>query len=220
MAALSEHRRVRRLGSIKSLVLLATLIAVIVSELAVAETAEQPSNIAPQTQTSPVRRFFNSPQYKWGMTWLNFGIICFLFYRYARKPLLGFLDARARQVADTLEHSKRTEDQAKAGLRDAIRKLAGVEDEKKQIIQLAREVSEKQRAAILGDARRAAHRVAEQLDADIERARYLARQRVVEMLANQAVEEAEGHIAKAMTHEDHAALIDRFIEQLDRSMLV
>jgi F-type H+-transporting ATPase subunit b len=154
------------------------------------------------------------------MTYLNFGIVCFLFYRYARKPLLKFLDARAREVAETLEHSRRTKEEAGGELRAAIRRLAGVEEEKKQILQLATEVSEKQRAMMLEDAQRAADRVAEQLDADIERARYLARERVTELLANQAVEEAERHIAQTITQEDHAALIGRFIEQLDRTMVV
>ena len=220
MLASGENRRARRWSCMALLLVLAALVAFTLCETAGANTAEDASSTAAQPQISPIRRFFNSAQYKWGMTFFNFGIICFLLYRYARKPLLEFLDARARQVAETLEHSRRTKEEAEAELRAAIRKLAGVEEEKKQIVQLATEVSENQRATILEDAQRAADRVAEQLDADIERARYLARERVTEMLANQVVDEAGQHIARTITRKDHAALIDRFIEQLDRTMFV
>ena len=198
---------------------LTTLVALAVCETALAQEGDDAATTAAQHDISPIRRLLNSPQYKWVMTFLNFGIICFLFYRYARKPLLNFLDARARQVAETLERSEATEEKAKAELREAIRRLAGVEDEKKQIIQLATEVSEKQRAMILEDARRAAERVVEQLRRDVERAHYLARKRTLELLANLVVDEAERHIVQTVTPEDHAALIDRFIEQIDRVMV-
>ena len=215
-----ENQRAGRWRCTVLLLVPAALIALTLCETAAAKTAVDASSTAAQQQISPVRRFFNSAQYKWGMTFLNFGIICFLFHRYARKPLLTFLDARARQVAETLEHSRRTKEEAQAELRAAIRKLAGVEEEKKLIVQLATEVSENQRATILEDAQRAAERVTEQLNADVERARYLARKRTVELLANQVLDEAEDRIARTITRKDHAALIDRFIERLDRTMVV
>jgi F-type H+-transporting ATPase subunit b len=104
-------------------------------------------------------------------------------------------------------------------LREAIRKLSGVDDEKKRIIELATEVGEKQRARILEDAQRAADRVAEQLRGDMDRARYLAQQRTLELLANQVVDEAERYIVQTITPDDHAALVGRFIERIDRTMV-
>jgi len=220
MVAFRESRQACRRSSVTLVLLLALLLALTVCQTGMAKTEEDTSGTATQGDVSPVRKFFNSPAYRWGMSWLNFGIICFLVYRYARPPLLKFLDARAREVAETLEHSRRTEGEAGGELRGATRKLAGVQEEKKQILQLATEVSEKQRAMILQDTQRAADRVAKQLDADIERARYLARERVTELLANRAVEEAERHIAQTITQEDHASLIGRFIDRLDRTMVV
>jgi len=208
-----------RLCGVTLVLCLAALFALGVSEIAAAEAGDDVSSAGAQPATSPVRAFFNSPQYRWGMTWLNFGIICFLFYRYARKPLLGFLDRRAQQVAEMLERSTKAKQEAEAGLRDATRQLAGVAHEKRRIVELATEVGEKQRVTIREDAQRAADRVEEQLAADIERARYLARQRVVELLASEAVDEAERRIVGTITQEDQAALIERFIEQLDRSMV-
>ena len=201
------------------LLLLAALTLLTVCESAMAIGDEDAATAAAQPEVSPVRKFFNSPQYKWGMAFLNFGIICFLFHRYARKPLLNFLDARAREVAETLERSRDTRERAEAELREAIRKLSGVDDEKKRIIELATEVSEKQRARILEDAQRAADRVVEQLRGDMDRARYLAQQRTLELLANQVVDEAERYIVQTITPDDHAALVGRFIEQIDRTMV-
>ena len=187
---------------------------------ALAKTAEDATDAAAQLEVSPVRKFFNSTGYRWGMTFLNFGIICFLFFRYARKPLLNFLDAKAREVAETLERSKAAKEKAAAELREAIRKLADVDDEKEQIIRFATEVSEKQRAGILEDSERAAERVEIQLQTDIERARYLARKHATEILANQVIDAAEDHVADTLTPEDHAALVDRFIERIDEAMFV
>ncbi len=198
------------------LIVCAVLAGVAACEVAAAATAEDG---AAQPEVSTIRKFFNSPGYKWGMTLLNFGVICFLFLRYARKPLLDFLDGKARQVAETLERSKAAQEKAGTDLREAIRKLAGAGAEKKRIIQFATEVSEKQRTRILDDAERAALRVEEQLRADIERARYLAKKLATERLANQVIDAAEDHIADTLTPEDHTALVNRFIERIDKAML-
>jgi F-type H+-transporting ATPase subunit b len=199
-----------------TLFVLAVLAVMAAYEVAIAAAAE---DSATPPEVSPVRKFFNSPGYRWGMTFINFGIICFLFIRYARKPLLNFLDAQAKQVAETLERSRAAQEKAGAELREAIRQLAGVDDEKEQVIKFATEVSEKQRARILEGAERAAQRIDEQLQADVERARYLARKHATEILANQVIDAAEDHIADTLTPEDHAALVDRFIEQIDRTMV-
>ncbi len=220
MVALRENSRARVWGAVPLALFLALLLALTVCLTGMAGTEEGTSRTSDQGDVSPVRRFFDSAAYKWGMSWLNFGIICFLVYRYARPPLVRFLDARAREVAETIERSTRTKQEAQAELREAIRRLAGVAHEKRRIVQLATEVGDKRRAAILEDAQRAAERVTEQLDADMERARYMARHRLVEQLVSQVVDEAEQRIVATITEEDHAALIERFIEQLDRSMVV
>jgi F-type H+-transporting ATPase subunit b len=201
------------------LLALAVLVALTVCETAMAQGEEDAATAAAQQEVSPIRKFFNSPQYRWGMTFVNFGIICFLFRRYAWKPVLGFLDARAREVAETLERSQLAKERAEAELREAIRKLSGVKSEKDQIVELATEVSEKQRAMIVEDGQRAAERVAEQLRGDMDRARYLARKRASELLANQVMDETAKHIVETITPDNHAALIDRFINRLDRTMV-
>ena len=216
----SHPGKCRRGASIAALLLaLAVLAALTVCETAMAQVEEDAATAAAQPEVSPIRKFFNSPQYGWGMAFLNFGIICFLFYRYARKPLLNLLDARAREVAETLERSKDAKEKAEAELRDAIRKLSGVKSEQEQIIALATEVSERQHAMIIEDAQRAAERVVEQLGGDMERARYVARKRASELLANQVMDETAKHIIETITPDDHAALIDRFIDRLDRTMV-
>lgn len=217
IAGMSRSKDARGKRFVTLLLVSAVLAGLAACEVDAATTA---ADAAAQSEVSPVRKVLNSPAYRWVMTFLNFGIICFLFFRYARKPLLNFLDAQARQVAEILERSKAVQEKAGAELREAIRELAGVDEEKEQIIQFATEVSEKQRARILEGAERAAERVEEQLQADIDRARYLARKRATEILANQVLDAAGRHVAETLTPEDHAALLDRFIEQLDKAMLV
>jgi len=212
-----EHRR--GASFVALLMILAVLTTLTVCETVMAQVEEDAATAAAQPEVSPIRRFFNSPQYRWGMEFLNFGIIFFLFHRYARKPLLNLLDARAREVAETLERSRTAKEQAEAELREAIRKLSGVEAEKERIIELAVEVSEKQRAMIIEDAQRAAERVTERLRGDMDRARHLARTRASELLASQVMDETAKHIVETITPDDHAALIERFIDRLDRTMV-
>ena len=38
------------------------------------------------------------PTYDIVMRWLNFGILIVLFFRYARKPLVAFLNGQSRQI--------------------------------------------------------------------------------------------------------------------------
>ena len=80
-------------------------------------------------------------------------------------------------------------------------------------------MSEKQRAMIIEDAQRAAERVTERLRGDMDRARHLARTRASELLASQVMDETAKHIVETITPDDHAALIERFIDRLDRTMV-
>jgi F-type H+-transporting ATPase subunit b len=194
------------------------LLVVMTGTYSVLASAAEPG-ASGEAQMSPVRKFFSSSAYEWGMTLINFGIVCYLIYRYGKAPLLKFLDGRVQRVADTLHQSARAKEEAQEGLRGAIRKLAGVEDGKRRIIQLGAEMGEKQRETILKETQQVADHVMDQLRHDVQSAEYLARKRALELLADEVVREAEHHIIQTITPEDHVALIDRFIDQMDETFV-
>ena len=46
------------------------------------------------------------PTYDSVMRWLNFGILIVLFFRYARKPLVTFLNGKSRQIEENIKSDR------------------------------------------------------------------------------------------------------------------
>jgi F-type H+-transporting ATPase subunit b len=61
------------------------------------------------------------PTYDFIMRWINFGIIVFVVYKYARKPFMNFLRGRKEKVAVEIEELEARRDEAVAKI-DRTRK--------------------------------------------------------------------------------------------------
>jgi F-type H+-transporting ATPase subunit b len=76
-----------------------------------------------------------------GLTWLTFGLLAFLLYKVAWKPILAALDQREKQIRDALEEARLCREEY-ARLDERRRQLIDEADAKaRQIVEQARQAA-------------------------------------------------------------------------------
>ena len=92
------------------------------------------------------------PTYDLVMRWLNFGILIVLFFRYARKPLAGFLKGQSRQIGEKIKRVETEKETIQTRVNDLLNEREKSRERLEQI--RARFVSqgEKKKQKIIDDA--------------------------------------------------------------------
>ena len=151
------------------------------------------------------------------MLWVNFGILVFLFIRFARKPLMDFLHSTRNKIREDLDKVKESLNGAKTIRDEEIAKTKDLEslleDVRKSILDMGKREKEEiirqgQAAAekMIQEAREyAAHRVA------------LAKKKLSDDMVDRAITIAEKGLREGLSNEDHDKLIDRFVQDLSSS---
>jgi len=117
-------------------------------------------------------------------TWIVFGALLFVLWKFAFPPILRATEERERRIQRQLEDAERMNAEAKAAAEEHQRLLAGARDQALGLINEAKQVSQHEREAMLRKTR-------EEQDAILERARReieAERDRAVTMLRQEAVD--------------------------------
>ncbi|MFH0820650.1 MAG: F0F1 ATP synthase subunit B [Candidatus Peregrinibacteria bacterium] len=93
---------------------------------------------------------------KFGLHWnlllaqmINFGILFFVLYKFAYKPILNILDKRREKIEDSLRQAKEIEERTKKLEEEISRKMAQVKKEADAVMTEARDIGERSRNEIL-----------------------------------------------------------------------
>ncbi len=154
-------------------------------------------------------------------TWLlaqviNFGLLLFILWRFAYKPVLGMLNARKQKIQESLEYAEKVKADAAAQQKEFERKLEETRRETQAAAAAAAQVSEKEREAILAQARADARKMIDQAREQIE---YERKQMLSElrgevvrlsMLATQKV------VSASLDENAHRRLVNEFLAQADQ----
>jgi F-type H+-transporting ATPase subunit b len=148
------------------------------------------------------------------MLWVNFGILAFVFVKYARKPLMGYLLGVRTKVQNDLSTLENEFIQA--------RSLASVEEEKlKEIDQRLREIQEsilqlgrKEREEIIEQGKILAEKMVRDAQHYAEHQFALAKQAFSAQMVDMALAVVEDRLVKGMTEKDNDTLISQFVNGL------
>lgn len=147
---------------------------------------------------------------------LIFSLIIFLslvavLFVFAWKPVLEGLDAREKRVTDDIEGARVANEQAQANLKQYEVKIAGADDEAKEILNEARKDALAAKDKILAEAKDEADRLKDRALADIETAKNEAVRQLAEKSVDSAVSLAGTIVGRSLDKSDHAKLIDESI---------
>jgi F-type H+-transporting ATPase subunit b len=80
---------------------------------------------------------------------VNFGILFFVLYKFAYKPILKILDQRRERIEKSLEQAKEIEERTKQLQEDINKQMATAKKQGEAIIMEAKEIGERSRNEIL-----------------------------------------------------------------------
>jgi F-type H+-transporting ATPase subunit b len=153
-------------------------------------------------------------------TWLlaqivNFGLLLFVLWRFAYRPVLKMLDDRKQKIQASLDYAEQVKRDAANQQKEFEKKLDETRREIQAASAAASQAGEKEREVILAQARDEARKLVEQAKSqiDYERKQMLSdlREEVVRlsMLTSQKV------IGQSLDEKAHHRLVDEFLKQAD-----
>lgn len=149
-------------------------------------------------------------------TFVNFLILLWLLNRFLYKPLIGMIDAREKEIEESLRKAAEDRAEAERLRREFTEQVARAQQEAQAIIAEATRSAQQEADRILTEAREKAaqdlERAQETIRVEKERALAELRQEV----ANLAVAVAGKVIERSLTDEDHARLAAKFVEEVGK----
>jgi F-type H+-transporting ATPase subunit b len=156
----------------------------------------------------------------WLLIWqgLAFGLLIFLLYRFAYKPILNMLDQRAERIRESIAQAEQIKRDLAEAQRRGEEEMARARQEAQELIGNARAASERTIAAARDEAQRQREKMLEEARAQIinetERAKLELRREVgrLTVLAATRVIGQELQTNPAL----HERLVDEALNQVDR----
>lgn len=154
-------------------------------------------------------------------TWLlaqivNFGLLLFILWRFAYKPVLKMLHDRKQKIVESLDYAEKVKQDAAGQQKEFEQKLQATRREMATATAAAAQAGEKEREVILAQAREEARKLVEQArgQIDYERKQMLVdlRDQVVHlsMLTTQKV------VGTSLDENAHRKLVSEFLAQADK----
>ena len=152
------------------------------------------------------------PTYDLIMRWINFGIIVFVVYKYARKPFMNFLRGRKEKVAEEIEALETRKDEMVARInqtqKDVEESDVRFEELKERIIQQG----EKKKSEIIESAQNHSKMMLEDAKRRISTHFLQAKNEFRDELIDKAMDMALERLPKEITPEDNDKFARLFLE--------
>ena len=149
---------------------------------------------------------------------INFIILLFLLYRFARKPIAGMLSKIAVSSKETVDSAKKRLEAAQNELKEYQQKLANLEKELEERQKAAVEAIEAEKQKIIEDAEMQAKKLEEQSKNRIEQDLSKAKAEIREFIANESIKLAESIIENEIDAKVQKILIDTYTNSLKETV--
>jgi F-type H+-transporting ATPase subunit b len=151
------------------------------------------------------------------MLLFNFGILVFVFVKYARKPLVGFLKSMCRKIEETLNTANHQLREAQALLDAETAKLQAIDRHLEEIQQRILQVAQGEKDSIIEHGRLSAERMIENAGDYANYRLGMAKQALSDELVEIAVSMAKERLARGISARDDDRLIEDFLAGLEAS---
>jgi F-type H+-transporting ATPase subunit b len=147
---------------------------------------------------------------------LNFIILLVVLRLLLYKPILGLLNSRKQKIQESLEYADNVKKRAAEQQKEFERKLEETRRETQAAAQAAAQVGEKEREAILAQAREDARKLIEQAKGQID---YERKQMIADLhdeVVRLSLLAAQKVIGQSLDDQAHRQLVSDFIAQADK----
>lgn len=147
-------------------------------------------------------------------TWLAFGILFFLLYKFAMPAILGMIDSRADRIRESLEKAEETKVEAERLLEDYKAQLAEARGEASKVIEQGRKVAETMKDEIIAKANEEAAGIVAKAHEAMEAEKKAAIVELQGSVADISVAVAGKIIGQQLSAADHARLIEQYVAEV------
>lgn len=151
------------------------------------------------------------------MLFVNFGILVFLFMKYARKPLMDFLHGVRRKHEQDLGAINGRFESAKSAVDDQNLRLVELEQSVADIQKSIIEMGVREKEAIIEQARKAAERMISDAKTYADYRLAMARKALADEMVDTAIEMVRAKLTHGLSESDNQQMIDRFLGDLPAS---
>ncbi len=144
------------------------------------------------------------------MLWVNFGILVFLFIKFAKKPLMNFLNGEGRKIGQKIEQVEVQIQNARDLMEEEAEKLSAMDSRIEEIKNQIIEIGMREKEGIIEKARIIADQMIE--NAEIE-SQYKVEAAIKEFggeMLEMAVSLAMDELRKNITQDDNDRIIEDF----------
>lgn len=151
--------------------------------------------------------------YKIGWTAVNFFILLAILYKFAFKPIGDMLDERANTIESSLKHAESLRAEVEQMRKEAQNNLAESRKEAQEIVARATKIAEETKNEIISKAQAEAASEKAKAIAEIKAEKEQALAELRDTAATLAIMAAEKVLGRALTEEDHKAMVKNFIKE-------
>jgi len=145
-----------------------------------------------------------------------FLVFVFVLWKFAWGPLSKALDDREAKIAHDIAAAESARKKAEQMLADHERKLAGVQDEVREIIAEARRDADHTKQDIMATAQKEADASKNRAISEINRAKEAALKELFDTMAGQVADATEFVLGRSVTDQDQGRLINEALSQFSQ----
>jgi len=153
-----------------------------------------------------------------GAMFLNTGILFFVLYRMAKKPVAEGLKKRKQSILQGFAEAGQMRDVAAQRLAEYERKLGAIDDEIERVRVQMREGAALERKRVLQEAKERCERMERDARLLIEQELKAAREELIRETAKGALKSAEGLITAQLTGDDKQRLLQDYLATLGKNV--
>jgi len=145
----------------------------------------------------------------------NFVVLVLLLVKFTAKPLGNSLSARQQKVRDEIEGLEAKRQDAEKAYQDLVAKLAGIEQDIKEIVDRAVVQAEKERIRIIEAAEKSAADLTRQAEMAVQKELLDAKRLLRDEMADRAAAMAEEIIKNSLTPDDQVRIVDQYLSKVE-----
>jgi F-type H+-transporting ATPase subunit b len=149
------------------------------------------------------------------MLWFNFGILVFLFIKYARKPLMDFLHGRKDTIEKDINHVQGELQEAEALKESEAENLSNLEERLEEIRVNLVEIGRKEKEKIIEEGKSAAAKMIRDAEVYSQQQIEIARKTLSDEMVDTAVNMVQEKLSRGISDEDNEKLVTRFLQNLE-----
>ncbi|MBN2063148.1 MAG: ATP synthase F0 subunit B [Deltaproteobacteria bacterium] len=144
------------------------------------------------------------------MLWVNFGILVFFFIKFAKKPLMDFLNGERGKIEKTIDSVDEELERAKSRMELEEDKLKNIDAHIQKDLEAIIEIGKREREQIIEEAKFSADLMIDEAKKVARNNLDLARKKFGEKMLDMAISIAVENIKKSISSEENERIIDQF----------